>query len=857
MLHTMTRLLASLLLFAAVSAAAAVPPKSSERLIYPRTRIVDGYSIVMHAPQIRAWPDFAKVDAWMVLEVTHPDGKRTDIGSVVVTGQTNVYLDRRAVMLGAPRITDMHFKSDIPAPMRAAIEALPIKEPMAIPLDLFLAYLADDVLSTPPPAGFNFEPPVIQVAAAPTLLLIVRGEPVLKAIENSPIKQVVNANGPVFQDSTDGHFYLFQGKQWLTATALTGPWQGTQAVPGAFAEVATKGTSELIKAALPPAATGSKPPAVIVSDVPAELIVTDGAPALSEIAGSDGLKYVTNTESPLFRLGVRWYFLAAGRWFMTDKDLARGPWKWQETLPEAFSRIPGDHPMAYVRVSVAGTPEARMAALEASLPTRTTVSVGSAPPVTVSYGGEPKFEPVTGTALARAVNTGYDVLRLEGRYYLCYAGIWYEGPAPAGPWKVSSNVPAAIYAIPPTSPSYHVTQVKVQQSSSSTIVYTYPPSYSSGIYVAYGVPYYGTGWYYAPWAYAGYYYPYYDYDSYGYGSWHNSATGRYGETYIAADGDELASYGQSYNPRTGVYSLTGRHYDESQGELQMARYSARGDEWMETTRTTDLDSQVSNTERTTSRGGESNVSRSWSDGQLSTSGTVKTGDGRTATIEGSHGPDGGTTTISGSGGGSASINREVDASGNVSRDGTVTRNGETLSTQTQRSGANSATEFQTSGGASGKSVSTGPGNRLTVGQSGSGDLYAARDGEVYKKSGDSWQAYDNGAWRPADSPARSAEAQGAREQLASSRDLDLSIDSASLSRFESQQRLPQGGYGGGYDRAQLDRDFRSRQSGMSGYERGGSFDRGNYNRGSFSRGSGSWGGGGGFSRGGGGGMRRR
>ena len=73
---------------------------------------------------------------------------------------------------------------------------------------------------------------------------------------------------------------------------------------------------------------------------------------------------------------------------------------------------------------------------------------------------------------------------------------------------MAASVPAAIYDIPPSSPSYHVTQVKVDDSTSEEVVYSYPPSYSESVYVVYGTPYYGTGWYYYPWIYGGYYYPY-------------------------------------------------------------------------------------------------------------------------------------------------------------------------------------------------------------------------------------------------------------------------------------------------------------------------------------------------------------
>ena len=117
---------------------------------------------------------------------------------------------------------------------------------------------------------------------------------------------------------------------------------------------------------------------------------------------------VTNTQSPLFKLGSTWYFLAAGRWFTTT-DLDKGPWAFATKLPDAFAAIPADHPQSAVRAAVPGTVEAKMAALEVSLPRTTRVRSGSAPAVEITYAGSPEFETIPGTQVARAVNSGFDV----------------------------------------------------------------------------------------------------------------------------------------------------------------------------------------------------------------------------------------------------------------------------------------------------------------------------------------------------------------------------------------------------------------------------------------------------------------
>ena len=50
----------------------------------------------------------------------------------------------------------------------------------------------------------------------------------------------------------------------------------------------------------------------------------------------------------------------------------------------------------------------------------------------------------------------------------------------------------------------------------------------------------------------------------------------------------------------------------------------------------------------------------------------------------------------------------------------------------------------------------GPQGGGFVGTTGGGDVYAGRDGNVYRKQGDSWQQYDNGGWSGAAADAAAA-----------------------------------------------------------------------------------------------------
>jgi hypothetical protein len=146
----------------------------------------------------------------------------------------------------------------------------------------------------------------------------------------------------------------------------------------------------------------------------------------------------------------------------------------------------------------------------------------------------------------------------------------------------------------------------------------------------------------------------------------------------------------------------------------------------------------------------------------------------------------------------------------------------------------------------------GPGADSGAVRTGSGDVYAGRDGNVYRRQGDGWQKYDNGGWnnvsRPENAPARdgsSAAAAGTRD--AATRDRS-GVAGPSASPYS----------GGTMD--QLNRDSKARSEGTQRTRDYGSYQRGGggYGGSSSYRGGGSYGGsrGGGY-RGGGGGGRRR
>ncbi len=176
-----------------------------------------------------------------------------------------------------------------------------------------------------------------------------------------------------------------------------------------------------------------------------------------------------------------------------------------DELPASFKGIPPASDIGGLRSSVAGTEEAEDAIVDAAIPQTTAIKRSEAT-LTVEYDGEPKFEKIEGTSVSYAVNTGAQVLSIDGRYYAVDQGVWFTSKSAKGPWEVADSIPdQEIGKIPPSSPVYNTTYVNVYESTPEVVYVGYTPGYMWS-FPYYGVPVYGTGWYYPPY-WGRYYYP--------------------------------------------------------------------------------------------------------------------------------------------------------------------------------------------------------------------------------------------------------------------------------------------------------------------------------------------------------------
>src|SRR6516164_9325768 len=571
--------------------------------------------VTVYQPQVAAWPDQKHMTLFAAVAYLEKGTPKPALGTLKVESDTKVAVEQRLVSFSDLKITYANFptleKEQLAKAVGEIDHAIPLED-RVIGLDRVLAMVESSDITAHNVIGVKADPPVIFFSQTPAVLLNLDGDPIWSPIPQTALRFAVNTNWDLFDHPPSNTMCLRIAKSWLMAQAVNGPWRRAGTLPAGFASLPADGNWSDVKAALP----GTEfpvvhMPVVFVSRRPAELILLDGAPVYVPVAGAS-LFWLRNTDSDVFRLGKDGplYFLVAGRWFSAP-DFT-GPWTFATpTLPADFARIPLEHPRSRVLASVPGTRQALEAVLVSQIPQTAIVKRREITPPEVSYQGPPQFEPIAQTTVSRAVNTDKDILQVGNRYYLCFQGVWFVGPAPAGPWEVADSLPSAISEIPISSPAHNVTYVTVERSNADSVEFVAGAAYS-GLMVAWGCAVWGTGYYYPPyigWV-GGYpaYFPFYP--TFGYGAHYNAWAGTYsrgGAMYGPYGG---AGYAARYNPATGAYSRgpvaygpngvrgaaraynprTGTSAGTIQGSNVYGSWSStavqRGDQWAETSRVT-------------------------------------------------------------------------------------------------------------------------------------------------------------------------------------------------------------------------------------------------------------------------------
>jgi len=462
---------------------------SEEEEGWPREVRVGEKTFTVHQPQVESW-DGSRIEAHAAIEVRIPGSDNPAYGAALITARTEVDKTERMVEFEDIQLTKAVFPS-VPDQAEAYTKILRedvVQESRLMSLDRFEAALA-----------------------------IMEAAKVLEALplKNDPPRVIfsINTRPLILKESSGKHYlHLFDG--WMEAASLTGTWKVSSRphrdLEKAKEDAIASGQVDLLEGRVDPESDHKPPtlkngpiPVIHVATSPTELIVTEGDPKYVEIPGTS-LFYADNTTGHIFRHSAeqKLYILLSGRWFRSSSK--KGPWEYVPggKLPPDFANIPDDSPKENIKASVPDTPQAMEAVIANSIPQMATVNRKEAKLNPPQFDGKPQFKKIEGNELQYAVNTATPIIRVAERsYFAVENGVWFTASQVDGPWTVADSVPKAIYTIPPSSPLHYVTYVQIYGSTKDTVKVGYTAGYN-GTCVTRGsgfVVVYGTGYPYTPW----------------------------------------------------------------------------------------------------------------------------------------------------------------------------------------------------------------------------------------------------------------------------------------------------------------------------------------------------------------------
>ena len=167
------------------------------------------------------------------------------------------------------------------------------------------------------------------------------------------------------------------------------------------------------------------------------LVTTDGAPEVHQVQDSPVMQ-VVNTEWDIFfdKDGPRYLLRDGACWYQTD-DLEKGTWSELHMLPQSFFQLPDVEEFDPVYESTE-TPCERK-----SMPN---IFVATSEATVLEFNGKPEYAPIAGTDLLYATNTESDIFMYQGQTWLLLGGRWFSAASAKGPWNGHGEGPPPEFA---------------------------------------------------------------------------------------------------------------------------------------------------------------------------------------------------------------------------------------------------------------------------------------------------------------------------------------------------------------------------------------------------------------------------
>ena len=196
----------------------------------------------------------------------------------------------------------------------------------------------------------------------------------------------------------------------------------------------------------------SNPPKIIYSSEPAELVNIDGKPILRDVKNTSVQRVVNTPCILLYDPSSKAYYLKGPDIWFTAPDIS-AVWQKTDTPPAAIVE-------ALKALSAEGA-DAQKPTQKPKAATLPRIIVATEPTELIVTEGKPEYTPVSGTNLVYISNTDSDVFRdiTSQKYYVLLAGRWFSSASlQDGPWTymASDKLPAGFMKVPPGSDKGHI-----------------------------------------------------------------------------------------------------------------------------------------------------------------------------------------------------------------------------------------------------------------------------------------------------------------------------------------------------------------------------------------------------------------
>src|SRR5262245_12258914 len=221
------RLVAGILLWTICS----VSQAQKADVAWPKAaKAADGTVVTVYQPQLERWVD-NNLSGRAAVSVLAPGAKEPHYGVIEISARTDIDKSTDVATLSSVRITKSSFpgaSAEDTEKYLAAMRASVIRNAWPVSAQALHANLAIAQARSQKGVAVKNDPPQILFRTAPSMLVLVDGEPALRDLKEAPgVKRVINTTALILQEKA---YYLWALGHWWTAQEVAGEWSSTLSV---------------------------------------------------------------------------------------------------------------------------------------------------------------------------------------------------------------------------------------------------------------------------------------------------------------------------------------------------------------------------------------------------------------------------------------------------------------------------------------------------------------------------------------------------------------------------------------------------------------------------------------------------